>query len=776
MKKTGSILTIAFVVIFLLGTFNPVFGGASNKDEDIYLNFNFSKPVFDKTSIKGESFDLVRIDEMPITNDLGIPRLPVKSVRILLPQGKDVEKFNVIGSGEMVLGSDFVIAPGSRVVPLIAANQLKNAEKSNIVIKKYSTPLFENKGIYKCRGFNILHVNLYPVQYNTETGELSYFEDMEIVVETKSSSSSGVFRGLDEDIYAVQNIVDNPDAIKTYLKTNNEKGSPQEQYDYVVITNEDLKFSNREYNFQDLLDYKESFGLTTKIVVVEDILNNPDYNAFGPWGDANSDNPFYESEITGNLEYFDNESAKIRNFIRFAYTEWGTKYILLGGDADVIVEEDNIIPLRGLFANESGLPLNGILAEEEDDIPSDIYYSNLDGNFNYDCDNHFGECSDRNDAGEIDEADLYSEVYIGRACVDSTEELSNFVKKTLQYSQGNGDYYSKILFIGEDLGSLFYTPWGGDYKDVFEDYIPSQYELEKLYDRDDPQNNWDPYDLITRLKDDPVQFINHDGHGNSNYILKMHSSSIETLENDKHFFIYSHSCYTGSFDNKNCWSGYSTEDCIAEILTAEIEYGAYACILNARFGLGSEDTIDSPSGALDGSFIKALFVEDIRELGPANHYSKEDNVWRIDENGIRWCFYQTNLFGDPHLSIKNLNEPPDKPTIQGPTKVVIGDSHDYIICSQDPEGEDLLYKIDIDDGSGGEWLGPYPSGEEIVKNISFKEKGYVTIKVTARDEKGALSETAEQRIQVPRNKVYFNYNFKQFIRLISLLKYLLFPL
>jgi len=66
--------------------------------------------------------------------------------------------------------------------------------------------------------------------------------------------------------------------------------------------------------------------------------------------------------------------------------------------------------------------------------------------------------------------------------------------------------------------------------------------------------------------------------------------------------------------------------------------------------------------------------------------------------------------------------------------------------------------------------------KEIVKNISFKEKGYVTIKVTARDEKGALSETAELRIQVPRNRVYFNYNFKQFIRLISLLKYLLFPL
>jgi hypothetical protein len=277
------------------------------------------------------------------------------------------------------------------------------------------------------------------------------------------------------------------------------------------------------------------------------------------------------------------------------------------------------------------------------------------------------------------------------------------------------------------------------------------------------------------LKDEPVQFINHDGHGNSNYILKMHSSSIEGLENDKHFFIYSHSCYTGSFDNKIPWSGYSTQDCIAEILTAELEYGAYACILNARFGLGSEDTIDSPSGALDGSFIKALFVEDIRELGPANHYSKEDNVWRIDENGIRWCYYQTNLFGDPHLSVKDPNQPPDKPTIKGPTKVKIGESHDYIISSEDPEGEDLLYNIDVDDGSGGEWFGPYPSGEEIVKNISFKKEGYVTIKVTARDEKGALSDIAELRIHAPRERIYINNNIKNLIKLFSILTHTLFP-
>ena len=455
--------------------------------------------------------------------------------------------------------------------------------------------------------------------------------------------------------------------------------------------------------------------------------------------------------------------------------DWGTEYVLLGGDADVINEEENIIPLRGLFANESGLPLGPLAEEEEDDIPSDVYYACLDGNYNYDCDDHFGECADRNDHEEIDEADLYCEVYVGRACVDSEEEVSNFVMKTIAYQTSGGSYLSKILFIGEYLGYNFYTPWGGDYKDEMEYLIPSQYTLEKLYDRDDPENYWDPLELIQRLKDSPVQFINHDGHGNHDYILKMHSSSIKTLENDQFFFIYSHSCLTGSFDNWNCWSGYQEDDCIAEILTAELISGAYACILNARYGLGSEETIESPSGALDESFIKALFSENIRQLGPASHYSKEDNVWRIDENGIRWCYYQTNLFGDPHLSIKDANNAPETPTIDGPKIVIAGKEYPYTIFSADPEEHDLFYNIYINGEMLG-WQGPYPSGEEISLEIAWP-KGLNTLEVQVKDALGAHGEPAILQIWAIRSKEVKNYNFLELIEefplLFKIINYLL---
>ncbi len=49
--------------------------------------------------------------------------------------------------------------------------------------------------------------------------------------------------------------------------------------------------------------------------------------------------------------------------------------------------------------------------------------------------------------------------------------------------------------------------------------------------------------------------------------------------------------------------------------------------------------------------------------GAENQYSKEKNLWRFlppqeappgwaGETGVRWCFYELNLFGDPSLIIR----------------------------------------------------------------------------------------------------------------------------
>ncbi len=643
---------IAVLLIFLLLS-SVVTAVSSLRDDDsknfenISLDFTFSKPKIEEIEIKDGIYHRVTINGLSNSGDLNKPCLPVKSVKILIPYGREFDSITVKTDDKILLKTECNVEAGQNTVPL--GNNLSQQSIAKEFTNTSPENIYSIVGTYKFRGFPILFVNLYPVEYNEATGDVAYYENITLDITTKESSSATIIRGLQRDKDAAISRIDNPSCVFSYngaFRSVNE-----DAVNYVIITNEALANSGLEDNFQYFAQSKIDKGMSAEIFTVEEIVGNPDYGVNGTWGDNNPYNPFYESKITENYGMFDDVQAKIRNFIRYAYIELGTEYVLLGGDADVADEEDNIIPCRGLFANESGLPLNGdpvhILGEEEDDIPSDVYYACLDGNFNYDMDSHFGECADRNDVADIDEADLLAEVYVGRACVDSDEEVAYFVMKTLGYENTEGDpYLSKILMVGEYLGGLFYTPWGGDYKDLVIPFIPDDYNVGTLYDRDLPEH-WNKRNIISLLNNATPHIINHDGHSYYGYNMRMYNYDVDSLVNNKYFFAYSHGCMAGGFDNPN------GDDCIAEHYTVETPHGAFAVIMNARYGLGSEDTLDSPSLALDKSFFKALFTENIRQLGRASHYSKEAHVWQIDENGIRWVYYETNLFGDPEISIKD---------------------------------------------------------------------------------------------------------------------------
>jgi hypothetical protein len=737
-KIIGILICVLLLVVSMISVLGNNTEDESN--DDIIFDYSFSRPIIENVEIKGEIFDRVTIDGLSNTYNYQEPCLPVKPLKILLPPGKDVKDIRVFTGEKTILGFGYKAEIGGRVIPVIYEQQVFHnkffikQESVKLTSEIYPNDLYSLVGVYVYRGFSILHVNLHPVHYNITTGEIYYFSHMTLNVETKESTRNTAFRSLPKDYELVRDIVDNPSYIDTYNQYLSIKSSPTETVEYVIITNLKLKNADAAYTFQDLVDFKNANGVSSKIVTVEEIMLNPDYQVAGKWGDANPDNLFYNSEITGSVEKFNDKQARIRNFIRYAYSEWKTNYVLLGGDADVATLSDNIIPMRGLFANESGLPLTQSMGEEQEDIPSDIYYACLDGNFNYDCDLHFGESPDRNNVSNIDEADLYAEVWVGRCCADSPAEVSNFVMKTLQYAETTDDgYLSKIVFVGEDLGSQFYFQYGGDYKDMIEYLVPSSYTMKKLYDNDD--FIWNPVDFIDMLDSIQPQIINHDGHGYPDFMLKMNSNDFYLFENEKPFFIYSHSCLTGSFDNYYPGGYYGQEDCIAEILTCEIPYGAYACILNARYGLGSEHSEITPSGSYDESFYKALFTENIRELGGASHFSKEDNIWRINENGYRWCYYQTNLFGDPELRIKYPNEiPPEKPMIpSGPANGKIGVECTYSTSSTDPNYYNLYYLFDWGDGTYSGWLGPYPSGETCEAKYTWGKSGNYIIKVKAKN-------------------------------------------
>ncbi|MCK4332991.1 MAG: hypothetical protein KAV40_05365 [Thermoplasmatales archaeon] len=651
MKNLNKILITGVVILFLFSavaaSMNLGYNTESESLEDIILNFTFSKPKIEKIEVNNEICDRVTINGLPNSGELNQPRLPVKSVKLLMPYGGELDFVNIVAKEKSLVGSGYNVEIGHNIIPLEsnAAPQDSNGKHDSISPEK----VYSIVGTHTFRGHTVLFVNLYPVQYTEDTGEIAYYKHITLEVKTKESLANTFIRGLQKDKDIVTKLVDNPSCIMSYNDAPVSTG--RDTVEYVIITNEELKDATGDYTFQDLVQSKIDKGMSADIFTAEDIVNNSNYSVNGTWGDNNPDNPFYKSVITANFSRFNDTQAKIRNFIRYAYTKLGTDYVLLGGDADVAVPEDNIIPLRGLYACEEGLPLDtGTLDFEEDDIPSDVYYACLDGNYNYDMDERWGENATNNNISNVEEADLLAEIYVGRACVDADDEVSNFVMKTLAYENSDEEpYLVKALMVGEYLGFPGVSVYGGNYKDLIIPLIPDDYYVDTLYER---EGHWGKSDIINILNTATPHLLNHLGHGFVDYALKLGNSDILSLTNDKYFFIYSQTCLAGSFDN--CYrETYYMEDCAAEHFTVETPHGAFAVIMNARFGLGSEDTLYSPSQVLDESFFTALFNESIRELGRANHYSKEDHIWHINENGIRWVYYETNLFGDPEVSIKD---------------------------------------------------------------------------------------------------------------------------
>ncbi|MFX0133993.1 MAG: C25 family cysteine peptidase, partial [Candidatus Hodarchaeota archaeon] len=578
----------------------------------------------------------VYMDDCENIGQVGYPKLPTKTLKLLLPYGKDLNEVSVISGQEHILEGNYKIEPaqaqiriGIDTIPDFTIDEVIYQSKQPHPDKPYSIV-----GVYELKGYRILILNIHPVKYIPYFGKITYFKDFIVQVNlVENRNCNSLFKGEEGDEKHVLETVDNPELVDTYTSNINlgtPLGSPLSlppaSYEYVIITNEALKNSNEDFTFQDLADYKESLGITTNITTVEYIYAN----------------------------YLDDDNQeKIRNFIIDAYNDWGTRYILLGGDGDGAnlggESESPIVPARGLYATAYG--------DVDSNIPSDLYYAGLDGTWNDDGDGYWGEPG---------EEDLYAEVYVGRAPVDSEEEVANFVRKTLIHEMINDPYLSKALMVGEDL---FWPVWGADYKDEIKDgsnangystsgFNGTDFTVDTLYDRDIDPDRWDKDDIIDLIEQE-YHIINHLGHAANDYVMKMVNDDVDNLKNDKYFFGYSQGCYDGAFDNRDPFMTYNDYDCIVEHFV-NMENGSFAFIGNSRYGWGDPFGTNGASQYYDRQFFDAIFKENIIQIGPANQDSKEDNINYIDQEAMRWCYYEINLFGDPTATLMaqpNLFEP-----------------------------------------------------------------------------------------------------------------------
>ncbi len=597
-KNIKQTIIYAVVLIFIVSM------GPSALAEQVTTEYYFDRPEVNAINIDGQSYDRVIMKDAPNSGIAGQPALPERGAQILLPFGTDVSSIEIIPDEKISLGGGYYVEPAAKPIPMSKLDSHGEPPTPDPVIynskSAFPTTQFEKISVQSFRGYRILVLKLQPMQYIPSSGELYYYPRLTVVVNTVDSyRDREMLRGLDVDDAEVRARVDNPEMADRYF-AGPVRGT--KAYDLLIITTTSLASS-----FQPLKDYHDTTGLLTEIHTTTEI------------GSTSPDD--------------------IRDYIRERYLNDGIQYVIIGAD-------DDIIPAKDLYVQSS----SG--GDVEYNMPGDVYFACLDGTYNYDGDSYSGEPTDGEGGGDVD---LIGEVFVGRACAGNTTEADRFVNKTIWYLTHQHTQLEKVLMVGEYLGFGGVADYANAYLDELIDGstahgyttvgIPSdQYAIDSLYEH---SYTWPQSDLNDRINSG-LHILNHLGHGSEDYAMKLYNSDVMSdLNNTDLCLVYSQTCLAGHFDGTDCW---------AEYMNIKTDYGAFAVIMNARYGWGEFSSTDGPSERFNREFWDAVYStsEGKPELGRANQDSKEDNLYRVNEDCMRWCYYEITLFGDPTVSIMGV--------------------------------------------------------------------------------------------------------------------------
>lgn len=616
-------------------------------------SYTFNQPELTRT----DSYTKIDLPGAQNWGEPGEPALPWIGVKLLLEPGSSASKINVSFSQAKIIKLDMPLFPIQNQYPLSIETVMPFTEPSTAIYgQDRSFPEVSYRGLNTqfFAGHPIAFSAICPFSYNPVRQELTFYAQATVTLETESDQRSAeALELLRQDAFVaqkLQNFVDNAEQIPRYeTRTTG--------YEYIII--HDAAKTAQWLPLKDLYSMK---GYSVLMKTVQDII----------------------ATSTGA-----DTQAKIRNYLISMYSSNSLKYVLLAGDTDVI-------PHRGLYVNM------GTGSEVDSDIPADMYYSGLDGNWNNDNDANWGE---------IFEGDLIPEFAIGRICYNDNTEIANQINKSMGYQITPVVAEAKTaLFVGEWLWDG--PTWAGDYMDEMiggssaNGYstvgVPNSWGITTLYDRTyGAADSWGANQIRPLLSLGP-NLVNHLGHSNTTYNMRLSnnqvSSSTITNNGANHNFslYFSQGCYAGSFDNRDTGVGQYVGDCIAEKFTS-ISTAAAAMIAHSRYGWGSQGSTDGASQYYNRQYVDAIFGENISELGWTLVDAKIDNIPYMNNQPVMyWVDYETNLLGDPALMI--WTDTPQTITAQLPSVWAVG-VNSYSIQTNAPnaqfrikQGEAFVYE------------------------------------------------------------------------------------
>ncbi len=619
-----------FLCIILLA---PISGKVTAQPE---AKVTFSKAELAFSSSKG--YDLVSFPGCEFTSRVGEPKLPVRQLSFVLPPHQTVKGIKVKSKHQVRLKGEFNIFPVQQPIPIgpmeqgqefispkpevYSSNKLYPPEVVKITSDGYSF------------GYHLVSVEVYPLQYIPGEKKLFLNEEIEFSFEMGGSQEGPIpvmkrrLRTQRQIEKMIKDLVYNPEAVEIYsihprhlveglqkiegFNLNKAKSSPDLVVEYVIITADSLTTQ-----FQPLADWRMKEGLPTVIIPLS----------------------WIESHYRGcDLQ------ERIRNFIKDAYDNLGTVYVLLGGDTKTL-------PARMGWAYYSGWV----------EIPTDVYYSAIDGNWNWDGNSQFGEDT-------LD--DKLPDLFVGRLPVRDRKSAEDLVSKILKYEQEpDRSYLMKMLLMGASVTQSGQDRLGQATKEEISSYlgIPAEMEICKLY------SHHEEYEGAQELNRDNVLeslnsgygIVNHYDHG-AKYEIdtgyktgggKLEIKDIDGLRNYyKPFIIFSFSCYCAAFDY----------DCIGEHFLLHPTGGALAFIGHSRSATTNQDYDDK-------YFFQALFDSLYPRIGQA--FLKTQT--RIPDS---YVLYNLTFLGDPGMPV--WTHSPESLSVYYPSTIFTEDSN-FVVNVED---------------------------------------------------------------------------------------------
>lgn len=598
------------VLLFtFLFTISAVWGG------NIKKTYNFAQPRIEQSGM----FQTVVFDQTLQSGIAGEPMLPYHQVALLMPPGETANAISITGEDLTVLPGSFNLRPQQPPLPLSEKVIPEFLRHPAVYQRNAPYPAQQAGHLISAflNGYSFALSTFTPVIYNPALGTISYYKKVTVNIITspdpKATKSLSMLPVSKTALNRVKALAQNPALIDRYPARSPLKTA----YEILIVTPAQF-----ETGFQNLITWYNGINRQTQLVTTE--------------------------FIAGSMPGQDLQE-KIRNFIIQEYQTNGIEHVILGGDVEHV-------PYRGFYCYvQSGS------GYEDYNIPADLYYSALDGNWNTNGDNKWGEPG---------EDDLLPEISVGRMPFSTAAELANSVHKSVSYQDDPvPDELMNPILVSEYLYNDPVT-WGSVYLELLVDEhddngystygIPSVHnDIERMHDT--VGYTWTTTELYNALNQGR-SFIHHSGHSSNNYMMRLYSWDITNQNfynidgiNHNYQLMYTHGCLCGAFDDN---------DCIAE-KGVNLEKWLVGGAFNSRYGWFNQGQTEGPSAHLHREFISALYNPDpdsaCLQLGMAHTMSKIKTApWiglpgEFEPGAQRWCFYDCNILGDPALTIWTEN-------------------------------------------------------------------------------------------------------------------------